>query len=74
MTNDSANFLPSENRSVIDRAGNISSLGSGNTAQVITNMPISHRTRVAAIPDLWCECKEDIYSLIREFVKENKLE
>ena len=36
-----------------------------------------HRTHTAHDVDwntIWCECKEDIYSLIREFVKENELE
>ena len=38
---------------------------------------IEHRTHTAHDVDwntIWCECKEDIYSLIREFVKENELE
>ena len=38
---------------------------------------VQHRTHTAHDVDwntIWCECKEDIYSLIREFVKENELE
>ena len=38
---------------------------------------IQHRPHTAHDVDwntIWCECKEDIYSLIREFVKGNELE
>ena len=38
---------------------------------------VQHRPHTAHDVDwntIWCECKEDIYSLIREFVKENELE
>ena len=38
---------------------------------------IQHRPHTAHDVDwntIWCECKEDIYSIIREFVKGNELE
>ena len=38
---------------------------------------VQHRPHTAHDVDwntIWCECKEDIYSLIREFVKNNELE
>ena len=44
---------------------------------IIQAAKIQHRTQTAHDADwntIWCECKEDINSLIREFVKENELE